>query len=270
MAAKHLSPETMIELSGAWLDPARLRPALERFMPTRALLPKIEEVHNGVVHTHSANPAASTGPIKTISDEQNKLDVLHDRKLRGTIHVLTGLADLTDDPAEAKGYLDLRDRLAPLGFASTVRSYMDEAGDARLLEGRLDADSTARLQSIVLPTGKLSDDVTAWTVAANQLGALETKKSEIETAATVTPGQQLTARNMWIRTTNLLVATLEGHDEIDAATADQILGPFRREEAKATKRETKSKKKDPVETAPPKQDQIPAAVQPAPPKKVNQ
>ena len=63
------------------------------------------------------------------------------------VEVLEALADLADDPDDARRYLELRDALCPEGLKGIIKSYVDEAGTARLLHGRSRPDH--RLISII-------------------------------------------------------------------------------------------------------------------------
>lgn len=225
----------MLELSGGWLDPKRDRPMLEARPATKALLPKLAKVHKAVVDTHSLAPgAANAGALGKLRVEEAETDRLHDRKVRGVYEVLSGLADLSDDADEAARFIDLRERLVPAGLAAIQRSYVDEAGDAKLLPGRLDAGAKKLLHSLSLPTGKLADEVKCWTDAAAKLGADEATKAKLEAEnATVSRSDQLAARNAWVRTVNLLVATLESEDDADGPELTALLAPLRKKEAEA-------------------------------------
>jgi hypothetical protein len=50
----------------------------------------------------------TAGEVAAIQKKQDALDTLHDRKARGTFNVLTGFADLADDPDDAASYLSER------------------------------------------------------------------------------------------------------------------------------------------------------------------
>nr|MCU0685328.1 hypothetical protein [Polyangiaceae bacterium] len=97
MALKTLTTETMLALSAGWTDPQRERAALEASVAA-PLLPKLDEAHAELAS--SAEPAAEEEAERELADLQAQeadLDRTHDRKVRGTYYVLTGLSELADD-----------------------------------------------------------------------------------------------------------------------------------------------------------------------------
>ena len=157
MALKNLSNETMLALSASWTDPERERPALEASVAA-PLLPKLDAAHEGLVAT--AQPAAVSEAERELSELQAKeaeVDRVHDRKLRGTYYLLTGLAELADDPGVADSRLALRDALFPAGLAATQRTYLEEAGDVEALPRRLDDELAPRLDEAFVTPLRLAE-----------------------------------------------------------------------------------------------------------------
>jgi hypothetical protein len=230
MAIRDISSEMMVKLSAAWLDPARQRPLLESVPLVAAVLPKIDEAHRGLLDTQPRRaPAPLEAELDAIQQKQVAVDTVHDRKMRGTFGLLTALADLTEDPSEAARYVELRDTVCPKGLKGTTQSYAEQAGAARLLPARLDAEDEKLLESIPLRGGRLKDAVKAWTGAALELEKLEDEKAEIarqlEASEAIRPADALQARYRWIRAARGLEANLE-LAEGDEATLQAILGPL--------------------------------------------
>jgi hypothetical protein len=159
--------------------------------------------------------------------------------MRGAIKLLEALAELADNPDDARRYLELRDVLCPEGLKGTIKSYVDEAGAAKLLHGRLDESMKKQLGKIAIPGGKLLDAVNDWTDSAEQLGALENEKSALMKLADAPEGRRpqdvIDARNRWIRVVSALETALaiSGADE---ETVARILAPLQDAEAKAGRR----------------------------------
>jgi hypothetical protein len=153
MALKNLSSETMVTLTARLLDPERDRPVVETLPLVSPLLPAMELVHNGLLSRQHLI-AAIERELAKVLDGISTFDKLHDRKKRGVYGCLTALAELTDDPVKAAAYLDLRDRLMPLGLMEVRRPYLEQVGDAQRMPSRLDDASRALLASIATPEGR--------------------------------------------------------------------------------------------------------------------
>ena len=239
MAYRNLSTEQMVHISADWLDPKGWRPVLLSIAMVAELVPKLEDVHEALI-SKQPTTSAILARVTVIQEKQGVVDILHDRKLRGAIGLLSSLADLTDEPLKAASYLDLRDRLSPEGLRATIKSYTEEAGAAKMLLGRLDESSRQLLATIATPDGTLMDAVNAWTRAGRELGALESEKIALNQQLTseggkVRPLDVMKARNRWIRLAHALESNLELSDT-DEATVARILGSLHDGEAKADRR----------------------------------
>jgi hypothetical protein len=236
---KDLSIQRMVALTEPWLDPKRDRPKLEALPSGKALLPKIEAAYQGLLSTQKQD-ATTAKEVAKIQNKQAELDVVHDRKLRGTYYLLTALAELSDDEEQEAALLTARDELAPNGLSATQRTYAEEAGEIPLAKARLSAKSEALLKKVpVLGGKKLSSDVDAWFDAGKDLGALEEKRRALETGGKTGGGasraEALRARNYWIKVVRHLETSLD-LDGADELTARAILGPVRDAEKSAGKR----------------------------------
>lgn len=245
MSLVNLTTETMVVQSERLLDPKRLKKTLTSLPLIQMLVPVLQQAHDDL-HAKQRKVPAAAKELKKLREEELTRDTRHDRKLRGAYNYLTGLADMTDDPETAAAVLDLRDRLVPKGLSATGRSYVDEAGDAKMLPSRLDAASKKLLGKLQTPDGALQEHVDAWIEEAQQLGALEERREQLEKelkdgSGGPTAAEVVAARNAWIRAVRAIETNLALVPDITDETIDTILGPLRRAEVKADRRRAASK-----------------------------
>jgi hypothetical protein len=242
MALRNLSNETMLALSTAWTDPRRERGTLEASVAA-PLLPKLDQAHADLVAT--AQPAAVAEAERELAEVQTQeaeLDQTHDRKVRGTYYVLTGLAELADDPNVAQSRLALRDALLPNGLSAVQRTYLEEAGDVEALDQRLDEGQRAELAKVVVGGGRtLADEVDAWTSAARKLGELEGKRAELAAKRSAgASGERFSlvtrARNRWTRVVKAMAQAIALDDAIAQRLDEAFVTPLRLAEAKADRK----------------------------------
>jgi hypothetical protein len=247
MGFRNFSLQTMVNISGPWLDPEQDRGVFSSFPLLSVLLPTIEEAHAGLLGTQRIGPT-SPQRIKEFMDRAAALDATHDRKLRGAYGFLTSLAEMADDAYLASSLLDLRDRLAPAGLRATMRSYAEQAGDAKLLPSRLDTASKKLLGKLKTPEGTLSDIVDAWVAAALELEQVDAQRAKLaeESPADggVTPRAAVNARNAWIRAVRAVESNLALEKAATEAIVERLLGRLRREEARADRRGGAARKPD--------------------------
>lgn len=242
MSKRELSSESMIHITETLLDPRPKGPRtiLAGLPIVAVLIPTLEAAHADLLSRQVAGPPGDiAAKITAIQTKQTALDARHDRKMRGSIRLLEALADLADDPDDARRYLELRDVLCPEGLKGIIKSYVDEAGAATLLHGRLDEGAKKQLGKIAIPGGKLLDAVNDWTASAEQLGALENDKTALLKQADAPQGRRpqdaIDARNRWIRVMAALETALaiSGADE---ETVAKLLSPLQDAEAKAARK----------------------------------
>jgi hypothetical protein len=209
------------------------------------------KAHQGLLDTQVSAEQAET-KLTLVQKAQAKVDVRHDRKIRGKYNVLTGFADLADNEEEAASYLALRDSLTPHGLDVVRWSYTDQAGEAELTERRLTKDEKALLGKLPTPSGTLLDAHKARVKAGKELGDLEKERVRLESLAPVatTRADAVRARNLWIRTVNAFAATLELEEGLSDADRERILGPLQRAEQKADRKRASSAEPDPIEATP--------------------
>lgn len=251
MSFKNLSTPTMVTITGSLVDPKTDRPLLESLPQAGALLPSLDKAHNGLLHTQVSDDQAATA-LTLLQAAEAKVDVKHDRKTRGTYSVLTGFADLTDDPELAAQYLALRDAIYPKGLEVIKWSYTDEAGEAELVDKRLSKTDKALLGKLPTPSGTLLDALKERIKAGKELGDLEKERAALETKAPDAPtgADAVRARNLWIRTLNAFVATLDLEEGLSDEDREKILGPLRRAEQKADRRAPNGAEAKPAEVKP--------------------
>ena len=239
MALKDLSPPQMLHVSAAWLDPARDRPRIEKLGRVAPLLADLTKAHEDVRTAHSKEKKGAT-ELADIQARQLEVDRLHDRKARGGWYVLTGFADLSDDPDQAAFYLELRDAIYANGLRFITGSYGNQAGEAELTRSRLTTGRRMALKALPTPGGSLLKSMLAWFAAADELGQLEAQRAKLEAEAKPQgdrpQGGQLRARNRWIKVTRAILQMLE-LEEVDEETERELLAPLHRALEKAERRQ---------------------------------
>lgn len=239
MALKNLSPAAMVSVSSSWVDPARDRPILQSLPLASALLPAMDQVHGNLITKQHVRVAIEK-EIAAVIEAEASADGTHDRSKRGVFTYLSGLAELARDPERAASYLDLRDRLMPLGLMETRRPYLDQVGDAEALPGRLDPTSLTLLESLETPEGPLRIHVDTWISAAGEIGRLEKRRAEIEAqrsvSQSVSASQARTVKLTWIRVVRALVNLIEVDEAATPEIKERILAPLHRAEALADRR----------------------------------
>lgn len=241
MAFKNITSETMLAISGAWLDPERSRRQIEKVPLLKHLLPSVEEAHGALLASGAPEaPDALSAKLAENSAEAAEADRRHDRKARGAWYLCTGLAELADDPAVARRLLDLRDRVVPKGLGTTSASYRDEAGHAETQRAALTDDDRARLAEIRSHGRRtLENEVDAWLEAGGALGRLVHARAALEAQAGAASSSArpdaARARNAWVRVANAVVSNAE-LARVDEAARIAILGSLLDAEAQADRR----------------------------------
>lgn len=242
MAMRYIRPETMIMISNQWLT--ELRSLLESLSLTAPLMPLIERIQADLMTKQSLRTALDA-QIAILQERMTLLDLLHDRKMRGTYLILSGLAEAADDPADAAALLTLRDHLFPDGLLAVNRSYVDQAGDAHRLPARLGPAHQQMLSTLTTPDGTLDQYVEQWRTAALGLAQLEGERATLlEQRARgeggTTPEQAHEATLQWMR----VAQAVEDNLLLDpAATEDvrtRILAPLQRAELQARRRRNRA------------------------------
>jgi hypothetical protein len=239
MALKNLSPAAMVSISSSWLDPARDRALIEALLLVAPILPALGQVHGDLLSKQHLR-ASLESEVASLVEAEAEADGIHDRSKRGVHTFLSALAELTRDPARTASYLDLRDRLMPLGMMEVRRPYLEQVGDAEALPARLNPPARALLESIITPEGPLQSHVDRWISAAGDLGRLEKRRAELEVQRTtdqsVSASHAHAAKLTWIRVVRAMLNLIEVDPAATPEIKDRLLAPLYRAEAQADRR----------------------------------
>lgn len=230
MALRDLSIGTMLVITGAWLDPEKERPILERLTRVAPLLPDVEAAHEGLIRFQFKAQTASQ-KARSLMGRTTELDAEHDRMARGLHVICEGLALLAKTPKEAEAYLRLQAELMPTGLAIVTASYLEEAGQAELIDQRLSTGSKALLKSTKVHGKQLQTYVNEWKATARALGEAETEKARLlgeEATGSVGP-----ARNAWTGAVTAVQHMLRREPDLTAAERHRLLEPLEAAQAKA-------------------------------------
>lgn len=218
MSLRDVATQSMVSVSGGWLDPVKgSRKEIESIPAAAALLPAIQAAHDGLLRTQAQDDSPSPALVANRQAAVAK-DRLHDRKGRGLFLVLSGFADLADDEDLAASCLALRDRifLPAAGLRVLGASYVEEAGEVEMVESRVTEQDRAQLKKLPYPEGKLLDAHNARVKAGRALGNLERERTQLEAQAAgeaartaIAPAAVLIARNTWIKGARALATVLE-------------------------------------------------------------
>lgn len=233
MALKDLNAAAMIAVSGQWLQQDRAvlasQPAL--LHP----LERIEEAHETLLMAQKRQGTVEKA-VMELTQSLTAEDAYHDRKLRGVYYVLTGNAEIADDPRVREQLLAAREALFPLGLSSMQRTYREQAGNGKIAEGQFVGEVQASCDSIVLQGVSLSQVTRDWLGAAQRIGDMNAQRNRIakDEDDGIDAGEQHQARLAWIKAVNALLAMLDFTD-FDADTRRRLLADLRDAEAKAAR-----------------------------------
>ena len=247
MALIDLPTETMVTITGAWLDPAKERPIIERCLRAAPLLVDIAKVHEDLVVFQNRGKGKSP-EVLALQAKTSELDEAHDRIARGLSLVLNGFSEICRGYGAADPYSQVASELFPRGLLVTKDSYLAQAGEVSLREQRLSDASKRLLEATVIRTPhgdqSLRDIVNRWGQIALELGAAEAEKSRARAGHSV-EGSAGPARRAWVKVVSLFVQTLELETGLSEAERRAILLPLQEAEAKAAKRKAAAKEGEP-------------------------
>lgn len=244
MSLLDLPTAAMITIGGAWLDAERERPLIECLSLAGPLLGKIKDVHNGLIQFQNVGKQEHP-EVRALIAKTTELDADHDRLARGIHSIVSGLVEISS-PETAESYRALQQQLFPTGLAIVQQSYLVQAGDADLRDGRLKPESCKLLEATVvnMPGGSrtLSSLVEEWNRAARQLGEAEGKKAQLKRES-VNDSSRGPARKDWARIISHFIATLAHEDGLSAKDRARIVEPLESALAKAALLRARAKKK---------------------------
>lgn len=244
MALLDLPTGAMMAIGGAWLDAERERPLIECLFLAGPLLGKINDAHSGLVQFQNAGKQ-ELPEVRALITKTTELDADHDRLARGIHSIVSGLVELSS-PDAAESYGALRHALFPNGLAIVQQSYLVQAGDADLREGRLSADDRRLLETTQVSTKEGSKSlrtvVDEWNRTARALGEAESKKAQLKRES-VNESSRGPARKAWARIVSHFIATLDHEEGLSPKDRARILEPLESALAKAALLRAKAKKK---------------------------
>lgn len=222
MSWKSLSTPQMLERSTFWLGSGRAK--FDAIPETRGALQLMERAHEAL--GSSSEQLDGAGELHRLTLELGQLDLLHDRRVRGIYHLLTGLGEALDDEQLASSLHLLRNELLPAGINTTLMSYGEQAVEAARAEARLDEERRALLERVVLPGGaSLLEQVESWLEVGRVLGEMWAKREEVRKQTGGSPSDHLRARNRWIGALRVLMAALDAADIGPQERADLLNMP---------------------------------------------
>jgi hypothetical protein len=229
MNLKSLHSPQMVVVLTPWLDPTQDRPLLESFESVKPLLKKLDQVQADLIGQQVSNTGPSDA-LKALQAKESDTDAQHDRKLKGLGLVLEGLSLLCDQEAQRTAYEGVHRRLLPDGLSAIRQSYMTEAGNASMAEGRLTIGDRGLLAATPLPQGlvHLEKQFQEYLTAGRQLGELERQKGHVlALPAGVTAADVGKVRGAWIKLVNALLVNL-ATETLTPEQEERILGPLQR------------------------------------------
>ena len=245
MALRSLSLGEMIQISRAWVEAGAAKTILDSIPEMKSVSRRLEEGHAALL---AIQPEPEDPELARLTTEGAEVDARHDNLIRGVHGLLTALAALAAEPAQAEELTRLRDLLLPGGTGVVIRSYREEAGEGLRLAQRI-GPVMGKLTTIPIPGGNLMHAVNEWLACARRLGEIEDKRGEKAMKQTRAPGalEVSRLRDQWVRAARALESML---DMIGVEPAKQavLLGPLREAEAAADRRASRrgAKKDDPA------------------------
>jgi hypothetical protein len=162
------------------------------------------------------------------------LDTRHDMCVRALLYRIESEIVIAEGDDARESLEMLRDALFPTGAVIVQRSYIDQAGEAKLRAARLTTEMRGTLAKLKTLDGRTAESLyEVLQSSARALGEGELKRAELGVAGDVVLKTNV-ARNQWIRVVNAIASFLaaEGIGE------RSILGAIRDAEAKAERRKS--------------------------------
>lgn len=242
MGLLDLPTAAMIAITGAWLDSERERPLIECLSLAGPLLGKIKEVHSGLVQFQNAGKVEHP-EVRALIAKTTALDADHDRLARGLHSMVSALVEISN-PEAAEGYRSLLEQLFPTGLSINRQTYIVQAGEVDLREGRLTAESYRLLEATLVSTPegprslrKLVDD---WHQTARTLGEAEARKAQLKREDS-DEISRAAARKAWARIISHFLATLDHEGALSAQNRARLLEPLESSLKKAALARAKAK-----------------------------
>lgn len=208
MALRRLTANEMIQLSSPWVERGSAAYKLLRSIPEiAALMPYIEDSHQRLVN---ALPSYLPDPLKQLSLEASRVDLLHDSLARGIYTAMSGFIMLSTDQELTAQIQRLLKVIFPSGLSVIQKPYREEASEAALVDSRVSQEDRAVLARLPIPGGDVKQSFESWLSVARRLGKIEDQRAtEAQRVARAAAADLVKARNKWIRSVTALVSYLE-------------------------------------------------------------
>ncbi len=219
---KALTTTQMLEISKRCLIEQRAE--LQKVSETHGALALLERAHRRLEAANLQSPEQAEA-MRALTIELGKLDLVHDRRVRGIYYMLTALGEAIDDELLARKYTLLRDVLLPAGLNTTLLRYEEQIRAALDVRKNLTSEHREMLSWVKIPSsrGTLLDQVESWWMSAEALDEVWQKRQALREESGEdygSAGDLLRARHQWIGALRVLAAALEAstlsQDEIIA------------------------------------------------------
>lgn len=252
MRLSRLTTAEMLALSTPWITagtPAHT--ALAAQSELTSLLKRLRVAHDKLLGRQAiVDPRGGQ-----LAKQLLVLDDEHDTLARGIDSALLALALLAPDDASREQWERLRQTLFPAGLGIINQAYAAEAGNAMLLEKRIDglpaADKKA-LKGQSLHGHSLADLVARFIAVGLEIGRRETERQSLEPRG-ASPGELHAARLEWVRIVTAILALIDlDSDPPSTDLQTHFVAPLRAADQRATRRRTgKGSDNDPSDPADP-------------------
>lgn len=237
MRLSRLTAAEMLSLSTPWITPGTpAHTALAAQPELPSLLKRLRSVHDQLLGRQAVvDPRGGQ-----LTKQLQALDEEHDTLARGLDSALLALALLSTDDDSREQWERLRQTLFPAGLGIINQTYAAEAGNAMLLEKRIDglpAADKKLLKAQSLGGRSLADLIGQFIAAGLEIGKKETERQSLEPRG-ASPGELHAARLDWVRTVTAILALIDLHG--DAPPSEDLqtcfVAPLRAADLRAARR----------------------------------
>lgn len=225
---KSLSTQEMLDISKRCLVTRRAE--FDGVSETHGALSLLDRAHQKLERASAQSPEEAES-LNALTMELGRLDLDHDRRVRGIYHLLVGVSEVLDDEELATCYTELRQRLLPSGLNTTLLRYEEQIAAARRSKEILGSSERELLSRVEVPNGQgtLLDQCEAWWTAAECLDEVWQERQQLRRSS----GEQvaisgtsaadlLRAKHQWISAMRVLLATLEASSLSDEAQQELL------------------------------------------------
>jgi hypothetical protein len=236
MRLSRLTAAEMLALSTPWITPgSAAHTALSAQPELTSLLRRLRTVHDKLL----GRQAVIDPRLGQLAKQLQALDEEHDTLARGLDAALLALSLLAADEPTREQWERLRQTLFPAGLGIINQTYAAEAGNAMLLEKRIEglpaADKKA-LKGQSLHGHSLTDLIARFVAAGIEIGRRENERQSLEPRG-ASPGELHAARLDWVRTVAAILALIELGSETGGEELQlHVVAPLRAADLRAARR----------------------------------